>query len=252
MSLVDRGIDDGDLHVLAAGIVGLECDALEGVVHRARRLLQVVDVIGHAGRGPAVVCKLGEHDSDRATVGDAVAHDGRSRAAWRRVASGPPARMRPRCRPPLMRRRRPRPAPRRARSRLLSRPAQRSAERRPASLAEDVGRRWSVDWRRAGRRGVGDCRGLFGSGRLGRGTGRRVGEKVDDQLGQEHGIGVGRSGWTAVRRIGARGGRRAGWLGVSAPAATSAGLDTTIRRVASRYPPASPPARSPDRRRPAV
>ena len=46
MRLVDRGVDDRDPDILAAGAVGLQRDALEGVVDDARGLLQIVDMVG--------------------------------------------------------------------------------------------------------------------------------------------------------------------------------------------------------------
>ena len=54
---------------------GFETDAVEGVVHDARRLLQVVDVVRRLGLcSPAVAGKLGDNEADRAAVGNAEAH----------------------------------------------------------------------------------------------------------------------------------------------------------------------------------
>ena len=97
MRLVDGGVDDGDPDILAASIVGRQRDVAKGIVdHAARRLLQIIDVVGHALADAGVAGKLGKHDADSATVGNAEAHD-RAAEQSRRAASGRPARRWQRC-----------------------------------------------------------------------------------------------------------------------------------------------------------
>ena len=74
VGVVDAGVDDGDAHILAAGLFGIERDAVEGIVDDAGGLLQRVDVVGLAPLRAAVGGKLRQHDADRAPVGDAEAH----------------------------------------------------------------------------------------------------------------------------------------------------------------------------------
>ena len=87
-------------------------------------------------------------------------------------------------------------------------------------------RRGRIGRSRAGRRCAGCCRWVGGCGGLGRMAGRRVGEEVDDQVGQQDRVGVG------IRGIGAGGGVAAGiggvWVGAVAGSSVSAASGSRV------------------------